>query len=98
MNKRTYRTVIEAAYRRSALRAISAFRTVSTDAAVVIAGMMPLGLVVEYAMEKWQQNWVNSYKGRWTYRLIPSISRMDQKETQSGELLPDTVVNRPWMI
>ena len=37
---------IEAAYRRSAFGVISAFRTVSTDAVVVIAGMMSLQLVV----------------------------------------------------
>ena len=36
MNKRTYRTGIEAAYRRSALRVISAFRRVLTDAAVAM--------------------------------------------------------------
>ena len=46
MDKRSYRTGMDAAYRRSALRIISAFRTVSTVAAVVIAGMMPLRLVV----------------------------------------------------
>ena len=36
MNQRTYRPGIKAAYRRSALRVISVFRTVSIDAAVVI--------------------------------------------------------------
>ena len=29
--------------------------------------------LVDDAMEKWQQDWANSYKGRWTYRLIPSV-------------------------
>ena len=52
--KRIYRTGIEAAYMRSALRVISAFRTVSTDAAVVIAGMMLLKLVK--AVEKRKHN------------------------------------------
>ena len=107
MHMRTYRIRIEAAYKRSALRVISAFRTVSADATVVIAGMLPLGLVVDLerkksntrqgadllnpvqlvdeTMEKWQQDWTNSCKGRWTYR-----ARLD-------ELLPDTVVNGPWI-
>ena len=35
VKKRTYRIGIDAAYRKSALRLISAFYTVSTDAAVV---------------------------------------------------------------
>ena len=39
------RTGIETAYRRTALRVITAFRTVSTNAAVVIVGMMPLRLL-----------------------------------------------------
>ena len=45
INKSTYRIRIETSYRRSALMVISAFRTVSTDATVAIARMMPLGLV-----------------------------------------------------
>ena len=40
MDKRTYRRGVNAGNRRSALRLISAFGTMSTDAAVVIAGMM----------------------------------------------------------
>ena len=44
--KRTYTIGIEETYRRSVLRVISAFRTVSTDTAVVITEMMPLKLVV----------------------------------------------------
>ena len=91
MDKRAYRTRIEAAYRRSAIRVISAFRKVPTKA----AGTVPLRLVVgmerrkretrrgidlsnpiqlmEDAVDKWQQDWTNSYKGRLTYRLIPSV-------------------------
>ena len=52
MDKRSYRTGMDAAYRRSALRVISTFRTVSTDAVVVIAGMMPLRLVVDIERRK----------------------------------------------
>ena len=47
MNKMIYRIGIEAAYRSSVLRVISAFRTVLTDAALVIAGMVSLALIVE---------------------------------------------------
>ena len=52
MNKTIYRIEIEAAYRKSALKFISAFRTVSTGASVVIAGMMPLGLIVDVKKRK----------------------------------------------
>ena len=52
MHRRTYRTGIEVAYRRSALRVKPAFRTESTDAAVVIAGMMLLKLVVDVKRRK----------------------------------------------
>ena len=47
MDKRTYSTEIIAAFRRSAIRVISALRTVSTDAAMVIAGISPLKLVAD---------------------------------------------------
>ena len=47
MDKRTYRTGIDAAYRRSALTVLSAFPTVSTDTTVV---MIPLKVTVD--MEK----------------------------------------------
>ena len=82
MGRMTHSIGTEAPYRISSRRVISAFRTVSADAAVVITGMMTLKLVVdverrkrdlsnnvqlvEDAMEKWQQDWANSYKGRWT--------------------------------
>ena len=46
MDKWTYRAGIEAAYRRSALELISASRTISTDVALVIVGMMPLMLLL----------------------------------------------------
>ena len=52
MHQRTVRTGIYAAYRRSALRVISAFRTVSTDAVVVIAGMIHLKLVEDIEKRK----------------------------------------------
>ena len=43
---------IEVAYRRSALNVISTFNTVSTDAAVVISGMIPVKLIVDIERRK----------------------------------------------
>ena len=31
------------------------------------------------SMEKWQQDWANSYKARWTYRIIPSIEERTKR-------------------
>ena len=53
VDKRTYKTGKDVAYRRSALRVIFAFRTLSTDAAVVIAGIMPLKLIVDLERRKY---------------------------------------------
>ena len=47
MDRRIYKTGIEAAYRGSSLKVLFVFRTVCTDAAMVIAGMMLLRLVVD---------------------------------------------------
>ena len=52
MDKRTYRTRIEAAYRKSAFRVISALHKMSTDAGVVIVGIMPLKLAVDVERRK----------------------------------------------
>ena len=52
MDKRSCRIGIKADYRRSALRVIFAFRTVSTDAAVVTAGIMALRPVVDVEKRK----------------------------------------------
>ena len=49
MDKRTYKTGMYAAYRRSALKVISAIRTVS---ALVFARMMPLKLVGDIEKRK----------------------------------------------
>lgn len=86
---------LESTHRLMALRVISAYRTVSKDAVCVLAGMMPIALVVSEdeecfasrgtrgarriartsSMLKWQRDWTNSSKGRWTHRLIPSVSK-----------------------
>ena len=62
INNSTYRTGIDAAY--------ISFRTVSTDATVVIA---------DDAMDKWLQDWTSSNKGRRTYRLILRIGEWTKR-------------------
>ena len=88
METKTYGKSIRSVYRLSALRVVSAFRTVSTDAVCVVANMPPLDLVARERQQKylklevgeeqglvacWQTRWDLSQKGRWTYRLIPNI-------------------------
>ena len=40
--------------------------------------------IVDDAMDKWQEDWANSNKGRWTYRLIPSIGECTRR--RQGQL------------
>lgn len=84
------RTVI----RSMALRLIRGFRTVSEDAALVLAGMPPadleikaLGLISNGATRdeaygllfgEWQTRWQTSQRGRWTYQLIPELDAWTQ--------------------
>ena len=46
MEKKTYRVGVDGDYRRFAFRVVSSFRTVSADVALVIAGMMPLMMML----------------------------------------------------
>lgn len=76
----TYANVITPVYRLAALRVCSAFRTVSDEAAFVIAGMLPIDLEAtstvaarDESIARWQLRWSNSDKGRWTYLLISDI-------------------------
>lgn len=73
------------------IRIISAYRTISSDAAGVIAGVPPIDLMAEERakkydgvhkseakknlMMKWQQRWDDSLNGRWTHTLIPDINK-----------------------
>lgn len=81
-------------YRLMCLRVASAYRTVSAEAACVIANMIPIGLLVledthcylhkgasgirglarNTTMGRWQEDWDNSVKSRWTHRLIPNVT------------------------
>lgn len=85
---------VTSVYRLMCLRVASAYRTVSADAACVVAGMVPIGLLVQedvrcyehrgvrgirslarnITMAQWQEQWDTSTKGRWTHRLIPSLT------------------------
>lgn len=47
-------------YRLSALKVASAFRTVSEDAACVIAGMLPIGLLAEERRSLYQRKGVTT--------------------------------------
>lgn len=75
---------------RRALKAITgAYETVSTRALQVIAGVLPMDLLLTYNKEKedhpnrnqlldekigvWQDRWTNSTKGRWSYRFLPDV-------------------------
>ena len=80
MDKRTYRTGMDAAYRRSTLTIISAFCMVSTDAAAMIAVMMPLELAVDIERSKY-----NTRRG--TDLLNPvQIAKDAMGQLQQGKL------------
>lgn len=78
----SYVNLISPVYRMAALRVCSAFRTVSDEAAFVIAGIIPIELEAvsdstinmrDLCIQKWQERWTATDKGRWTYLLIPDI-------------------------
>ncbi|XP_077301538.1 uncharacterized protein LOC143922190 [Arctopsyche grandis] len=76
--------------RRSALRVVSAYRTVSEDAALVLAGTPPVNLLAverkathgglkrsearDATMIQWQQRWESATRGRWTQRLVGDLN------------------------
>lgn len=86
--------------RRAALRVCSAYRTVSGDAASVIAGIPPLDLVASersqiaagrsrsHAKDElwrlWQQRWTSSSRAAWTRQLIPEVKAW--AERKNGEV------------
>ncbi|KAJ8955608.1 hypothetical protein NQ318_001438 [Aromia moschata] len=71
------------------IRICSAYRTISTEAAGIIAGVPPIGLLIEERknkyegidgkearanlMSRWDDDWRNGQNGRWTYQLIPGV-------------------------
>ncbi|XP_055522533.1 uncharacterized protein LOC129716720 [Wyeomyia smithii] len=90
----SYRDKLESTYRLMCLRVACVYRTVSYEAICVLAGMMPISIIVKEdeecfdqrdtrgirtarrstSMTRWQREWSNSTKVRWTYRLIPDIA------------------------
>lgn len=80
---------LESVQRQAALRVCSAYRTVSKEAVLVLASMLPLkqliaarmaqaegqprSLSLENALRQWQLRWNDSATGSWTRRLIPDI-------------------------
>ncbi|KAH8281167.1 hypothetical protein KR018_009734, partial [Drosophila ironensis] len=79
-----------AVYQTMALRLIRGFRTISEDAALVLACIPPIDLEVkalaakregvsktsanERLLVEWQTRWHDSQKGRWTQHLIPDVA------------------------
>jgi len=96
-----WRKMLQRMQRGLCLRVTCAYRTVSSDAAEVIAGMPPIDLVVRErqaryegldkaearrrTIEEWQRRWERSEKGRWTHRLIPDVRVWMAKEKTRGE-------------
>lgn len=86
--------------RKMVLRICSAYRTVSSEGACVIAGIPPIELQIlerreryigissimtrENLTRRWQEKWDGGEYGRWTYRLIPDIQRWTSR--QFGEV------------
>lgn len=89
-NKKVCRKLLKI-QRQMAIRVSSAYRTISTEAVGVIAGIPPIDLQVtersakyngiaprtakEQLMAQWQERWERGTFGRWTCRLIPNINR-----------------------
>lgn len=88
------RALLDRTQRLMAMRVASAYRTISSEAVGVIAGMIPIGITLEEdtvrytrrgtrgireaakaeSLARWQREWDTTEKGRWTHRLIPSVS------------------------
>lgn len=64
--------MLESLNRIMCLKISSAYRTVSTEAADVINGTLPIELleVRENLLARWKTQWRNFTKGRWTQSLI----------------------------
>nr|BAK38647.1 unnamed protein product [Tribolium castaneum] len=81
--------LLVAVQRRSLLKVISGYRTVSAEAAQVIAGVPPIILLAEERaslrrgtdrrvarsriMARWQREWEEAENGKWTRALIPDV-------------------------
>lgn len=86
-----YKGIMTKVQRKMALRIIRGYRTISTEAAIALASLIPVDLkAIErktiynnpempkkeirlQTLDKMQNIWETSSKGRWTYRLIPNL-------------------------
>lgn len=82
---------VETVQRRMAIKTAASYKTVSHEAIAVVSSTMPLKLLAkqyseshnqqdkkttkERLMNKWQEDWDNASKGRWTHRLIPDVKK-----------------------
>lgn len=89
LQNKNQRTRLLSLQRTMAIRVCSAYRTISTAAVGVIAGMPPIDLMAMERKEKydgvakeearrnllrrWQERWEQGDTGRWTYSLIPNV-------------------------
>lgn len=80
--------ILESVQRKAAIRVIQGYPTISTDAALVLAGMVPIRIKAEsrynksengrkiaqeQTLMKWQRRWEAADTGAWTRRLIPNV-------------------------
>lgn len=86
--------------RTMSIRVTSAYRTISTEAVGVIAGISPIELQIierrerytgtptyiakENLLRHWQDKWDRTVNGRWTHHLIPVIQKWTNR--QHGEV------------
>jgi hypothetical protein len=89
LEKEHHRKKMAAVQRRSALRVISGYRTISEEAALVLASSPPIDLLALErqavyekgkgpqhrikTMTEWQSRWSSATAGRWTNRLIGDL-------------------------
>lgn len=104
---------LAAVHRRSHLRVACCYRTVSHEAAAVISGIPPITLLAKERavlyrgrvkveargnlINRWQNEWDNGEKGRWTHKLIGQLDVwLSRKASQMTYHL--TKFCRPWML
>lgn len=90
---------LEAVQRHAAIRVCKGYSTISADAALLLAGMVPIRIkakarqtkyrtgrrtTAEEITNEWQERWAASEKGSWTRQLIPSVKNWIGR--QHGEL------------
>jgi len=89
-SKVSYLDSARAVSRTMALRFIRGFRTISSDSALALSGVIPIDLEIkglylaregvtqteiqEWIRGVWQTSWQESQRGRWTYELIPDLT------------------------